>query len=61
MRTDGQKDRLTDLTKLMVPFCNYAKTPKTINTDSVKMRPEHSWAWYGVHKFSENLGSTSKL
>ena len=27
-RTDGQRDRQTDMTKLIVRFCNFATTPK---------------------------------
>jgi len=31
MLTDGQTDRQTDVTKLTVPFSNFAKAPKALS------------------------------
>jgi len=32
MRTDGRTDGRTDLTKLIVTFCKFAKAPKNIGS-----------------------------
>ena len=38
-RTDGQTDRQTDMTKLIVVFRNFAKAPASVLTVSVSYTP----------------------